>query len=443
MTFRARLTLAAAAAVAVAIAVASLVVYVVVRDALRGEVDAALQERADEAQLRAVRGGAFSIFLPPVKFGGAAAEAQIVPAEPGLLPELRTALPITDRAREVAAGGAQAYLEDATIDGVHVRILTQQLGPGFALRLARPLDETDDTLARLRWILLGVGLVGVGVAVAMGLAVARTALSPVRRLTEAAEHVTATRDLSRRIDAGGQDELSRLAASFNTMLGALERSLDAQRQLVADASHELRTPLTSLRTNVEVLARAGELPVAERRAILADLVAQLDELTVLVTDLVELARDGERPEERLEDVRLDELVADALESARRRAPAADFRPDLEPTVIRGAPERLQRAVANLLDNAALWNPPGEPIDVIVRDGELTVRDRGPGIAAEDLERVFDRFYRTPSARGLPGSGLGLAIVRQIAERHGGRVSAERPDGGGALLRLRLALSPNS
>ncbi len=303
-----------------------------------------------------------------------------------------------------------------------MRILTQQVGPGFAMRLARSLDETDDTLARLRWILFAVGLVGVGVAVALGLAVARTALSPVRRLTEAAEHVTATRDLSRRIDAEGQDELSRLAASFNTMLEALERSLDAQRQLVADASHELRTPLTSLRTNVEVLARAGHLPVSERRVILADVVAQLDELAVLVADLVELARDGVVDREELHDVRLDELVEDALESARRRAPTAAYRSALEPTVVRGAPDRLQRAVANLLDNAATWSPPGQPIDVVVRDGELIVRDRGPGIASEDLDRVFDRFYRAPSARGLPGSGLGLAIVRQIAERHGGRVS---------------------
>jgi two-component system sensor histidine kinase MprB len=263
----------------------------------------------------------------------------------------------------------------------------------------------------------------------------------VRRLTATAEHVSETRDLSQRIEAAGDDELARLATSFNTMLEALDRSQDAQRQLVADASHELRTPLTSLRTNVEVLARSGRMPAAERRVVLADLVAQLDELTVLVADLVELARDGGRAEEELEDVRLDELVADALERARRRFPAADFHSELEPTVVRGAPERLHRAVANLLDNAARWSPSGEPIDVVVRDGELVVRDRGPGIAADDLDKIFDRFYRSPASRGLPGSGLGLAIVRQIAERHGGRVSAERPDEGGALLRLEL--SPNS
>jgi len=320
-------------------------------------------------------------------------------------------------------------------------VLVQQIGPGFAVRLRRPLGETDDTLARLRWILFAIGLVGVGVAVGLGLLVARTALAPVRRLTEAAEHVTETQDLSSRIDAAGNDELSRLAGSFNTMLGALERSQGAQRQLVADASHELRTPMTSLRTNVEVLARTDELTPVERRVILGDVVAQLDELTELVGDLVELARDGEQPEAELQDVRLDDLVADAVERARRRAPTADFRTELEPTVVHGVPERLHRAVANLLDNAVKWSPPGTPIDVVVAEGELVVRDHGPGIPDEDVDRVFDRFYRAPSARGLPGSGLGLAIVRQIAERHGGRVSAETADGGGALLRLRL--SPNS
>jgi two-component system sensor histidine kinase MprB len=441
MSFRARITLVAAAAVAVAVALGSFVTYVIVRDELRGSVDSALRERAAQAQLGVGRLGRFAVDFPRVPFGGTGAVAQIVPADDSFPIPGASVLPETGRARSVAAGEGAPYLEDAHVDGVHLRILTQQVAPGFALRLARSLAETDETLARLRWILLLVGLVGVGVAVALGLAVARTALAPVRRLTATAEHVSETRDLSRRIEAAGDDELARLAASFNTMLAALDRSQDAQRQLVADASHELRTPLTSLRTNVEVLARAGRLPAAERRLVLGDLVSQLDDLSILVTDLVELAREGGRAEVDVEDVRLDELVADALERARRRFPAADFRESLEPTVVRGAPERLHRAAANLLDNAARWSPPGEPIDVAVRDGELVVRDRGPGIAADDLDRVFDRFYRSPASRGLPGSGLGLAIVRQIAERHGGRVSAERPDGGGALLRLEL--SPNS
>jgi len=441
VSFRARLTLVAAAAVAVAIAVGSVVVYYVVSDSLRDEVDSALQERADQARLRPGPGGLFRIFLPPVPYGGASAAAQIVPAEESLLPTDPTGEQFSSRDRAVAAGTARPYFENETVGGTHLRVLVQQIGPGFAVRLRRPLGETDDTLARLRWILFAIGLVGVGVAVGLGLLVARTALAPVRRLTEAAEHVTETQDLSSRIDAAGNDELSRLAGSFNTMLGALERSQGAQRQLVADASHELRTPMTSLRTNVEVLARTDELTPVERRVILGDVVAQLDELTELVGDLVELARDGEQPEAEMQDVLLDDLVADAVERARRRAPTADFRTELEPTVVHGVPERLHRAVANLLDNAVKWSPPGTPIDVVVADGELVVRDHGPGIPDEDVDRVFDRFYRAPSARGLPGSGLGLAIVRQIAERHGGRVSAETADGGGALLRLRL--SPNS
>jgi two-component system sensor histidine kinase MprB len=441
VSFRGRIALAAAAAVAIAIAVGSVGVYFVVRSELRGEVDDALRERAAQGQL-VLRGGDPRLVLPGIAFGGSSVATQVVSAEPGLLPQMGKVLPIDDRARRVAAGTAAPYFQDLRPNGYHVRVFTTQIAPGFAVQWIRRLDETDATLARLRWVLLLVGLTGVGVAGLLGLAVARTALLPVRRLTEAAEHVTATSDLSRRIDADGQDELSRLAGSFNTMLGALERSLGAQRQLVADASHELRTPLTSLRTNVEVLARARRLPVTERRALLGDVVGQLDELTELVGDLVELARDGERPVEEVHDVRLDELVAEAVERARRRNPAADFHSELEPTVVRGAPDRLHRAAANLLDNAAKWSPPGEPIDVVVRDGELVVRDRGPGIAEEDLDRVFDRFYRSPGARSLPGSGLGLAIVRQIAERHGGRVSAERPaDGGGAL--LRLTLSPNS
>jgi two-component system sensor histidine kinase MprB len=262
----------------------------------------------------------------------------------------------------------------------------------------------------------------------------------VRRLGEASEHVTATRDLSRRIDPGRPDELGRLAASFNTMLEALEGSIGAQRALVADASHELRTPLTSARTNVEVLARSGELEPEERERILADVTVQLEELSVLVGDLVELARDGETPQEPA-DVRLDLVAEDAVERLRRHAPDVVFTTALEPTTVIGVEPRLARAVGNLLDNAAKWSPPGGEVEVRVRDGEVVVRDHGPGIDEEDVPRVFDRFYRSPSARGLPGSGLGLAIVRQVAEEHGGEVSAERADGGGALLRLSLPRLP--
>jgi two-component system sensor histidine kinase MprB len=255
--------------------------------------------------------------------------------------------------------------------------------------------------------------------------------------------VTETRDLSERIDASGRDELSRLAGSFNTMLGALEESTRAQRQLVMDASHELRTPLTSLRTNIEVLARAQDLPAEERAQILSEVTLQLDELTGLLGDLIELAR-GVEPAFQQEDVRLDLLVADTVERVAMRFPGLHFTTELEPALVVGTPERLHRAIGNLLDNAAKWSPPEGEVEIRVSGSEtssLCVRDHGPGIAPEDLPHVFDRFYRAPTARGMPGSGLGLAIVQQIAEAHGGTVAVDNAEGGGARFTLRLPPAP--
>jgi two-component system sensor histidine kinase MprB len=274
----------------------------------------------------------------------------------------------------------------------------------------------------------------------LGLAVSRAALFPVRRLTETAERVSETRNLSERIDVSGKDELSRLATSFNTMLAALEDSTRAQRQLVADASHELRTPLTSLRTNIEVLASNRALPAGERNRLLADVVEQLGEMTTLISELIELAR-AEQQTAEPEDVRLDLLAADAVARARRNRPGVVFTAELEESVVRGVPGTIERAIANLLDNAAKWSPTGTGVEVTVRDGELTVRDHGPGIADEDLPYVFDRFYRARAARGMAGSGLGLAIVRQVADAHGGEVVAEQADGGGTRMILRLHAAP--
>jgi two-component system sensor histidine kinase MprB len=249
--------------------------------------------------------------------------------------------------------------------------------------------------------------------------------------------VADTNDLSRRMPADPDgDEIERLGAAFNTMLAALERSRDSQRQLIADASHELRTPLTSIRTNIELLGRARGLPEAERAEIVAAASAQLAELTRLVGDLVDLARDGRPAPEEIEEVRLDELVRESA----ARLNSVRFDIEDEPTLVRGSRTRLARAVGNLLDNAAKFSPPGSVVEVRVKGGEVAVRDHGPGIAAEDLPYVFDRFYRAPSVRGTPGSGLGLAIVRQVAESHHGSAVAEAPEGGGALLKLRLPSS---
>jgi len=326
-------------------------------------------------------------------------------------------------------------------------VLEARYAQGATARLARPLTEVDEVLARLRVGLGALIVGGIAVAAVLGRLAARASLAPVSELTATAEHVAATRDLSRRIRAGeGGDELSRLAGAFNTMLAALQRSQRAQRQLVADASHELRTPLTSLRTNLEVLADPrGGLGDADRAKLRADVVAQVGELTEIVGDLVDLAREDEPVVEEQEDVRLDAVVEAELERAERHAPGVRFDVELEPCLVRASPARLHRAVSNVLDNATKFAGADGPIEVRLRaDGELTVRDHGPGIADADLPHVFDRFWRSETARGRPGSGLGLAIVRQAVEAHGGAVAVEAAPGGGAQVRLRLpAEAPDS
>jgi two-component system sensor histidine kinase MprB len=273
--------------------------------------------------------------------------------------------------------------------------------------------------------------------------VSRTAARPIAALTETAEHVTETGDLSRRIDVSGEDEVGRLAASFNQMLSALQSSREAQRRLVADASHELRTPLTSLRTNIDVLTGGKELPPVDRERLLADVRFQIAELTDLIGDLVEAGRSGETGGQ-VEDVRFDRLAAAAIARARARADARHIRfvPNLEPVLVRGVADRLERAMVNLLDNAVKFSPDGSEVDVRTQEGTFIVRDHGPGITPTDLPHVFERFYRSDAARGTPGSGLGLAIVQQVAVSHGGSVGAENAPGGGAVFRFHVpAVAP--
>jgi two-component system sensor histidine kinase MprB len=456
MPFRRRLALASAAAVAIAVLLASVAAYVLVRGQLRGEIDNSLRKRAEgiaDVSRPAQRPGfppARRIPPPAFEVGGAVPFVQLLGDEGKVLAHGadEVQLPVDAGDLRSARGDGGTSFRDAEVDGEHVRMLTASLPGGGAIQMARSLDEVDQVLGDLRLILAGVLMLGIGFALVLGRFVARTALGPVERLTEASEHVAATKDLSRRIDAGsGDDELARLAGSFNTMLDALEgtmaaldNSLHAQRQLVADASHELRTPLTSLRTNIEVLRDPDGLTAAQRRELLDDVSTQLDELGGLVGDLIEIARGEDR---RLEpqDVRLDELVAEAVERRRRYSRELRFETDLEPTVVEGAPDRLERAVANLLDNAAKFSPAGSVVEVALTHGELSVRDQGPGIDPVDLPHVFDRFYRSAAARAVPGSGLGLAIVRQTAEAHGGRIDVEPADGGGTVFRLSLPAQP--
>jgi two-component system, OmpR family, sensor histidine kinase MprB len=434
MSLRARLTLVASVAVALAVVVASLVVYFVVRGQLGNSVDEALRVRRAEIEHEPPA----RIFLAPEAEFGVGGYVQLVGADHSCQGQGRTdcLLPVSDKAAAVADGKNGPYFSDTQVSDTHLRVLTFPYLPGTAVQVARPLTEVDRSLSRIRLFLILIAAGGVAVAAALGLAVSRATLTPVRRLTRATEKVAETGDLSERIDADGRDELSRLADSFNTMLSALEESRRVQRQLVEDASHELRTPLTSLRTNIEVLASEKQLPAGERERLLTDVVEQLGEMTVLVAELIELARGEQHPEE-AQDVRLDLVASDAVERARRNSPGVEFRTDLRESLILGVPATIERAVGNLLDNAAKWSPPGGEVEITVHDGTVSVRDHGPGIDEEDLPYVFDRFYRARSARGMPGSGLGLAIVRQVAEAHDGTVVAERARGGGTLMTLRL------
>jgi two-component system, OmpR family, sensor histidine kinase MprB len=353
-------------------------------------------------------------------------------------------LPVDAATRMLAANGGKPFYRDATVNGTHLRVLAEPLGKGHAVQFAQPLTEVDSLLSRLRLILALLVVGGIALAAVLGRLVAGAAVQPLKRLTEATEHVALTRDLSGRIKPSGDDELGRLASSFNAMLDALELSISAldasvhaQRQLVADASHELRTPVTSLRTNIEILQQQGsDMDPEESQRLLGDVVEQIEELTLLMNDLIELAR-GEEPRADAEELRLDLLVSEVVERARRHAPSTPLILQLQPTIVTGVPARLERAVSNLIDNAVKYSPPGEPVEIRLRDGELSVRDHGPGIVSDDLPHIFDRFYRGAEARGRPGSGLGLAIVQQVATQQGGSIAAGAAPGGGTLMRLQL------
>jgi two-component system sensor histidine kinase MprB len=339
----------------------------------------------------------------------------------------------------VAQGDKSTSVRTVSGSGTRWRVAAVHRDDGNTMVIAQSLDSQDALLAKLGTVMLLFGLAGVIGAGVAGWGVARNGLRPVRRLTDAAEHIARTEDL-RPLPVEGGDELARLATAFNQMLAALAASRDRQRQLVADAGHELRTPLTSLRTNLDLLSQVDAegtgLPPQARAELLEDVHAQIEELTTLIGDLVELARD-EPLTHVVEPVDVPELVDRVIARVRRRAPGLSFDVEMAPWYVIGEGAGLERAVTNLLDNAAKWSPEDGTVTVRLLDGTLTVDDQGPGIAAVDRPHVFDRFYRSQESRGMTGSGLGLSIVRQVAERHSGTVSADDAPGGGARLTLWL------
>jgi two-component system sensor histidine kinase MprB len=506
MSLRRRLALLSALAVAFAVLLASALVYTLVRDRLRGDVDNDLRHQADVVTQRAgqiapiiagsvqgpvairvgqgagavpeggkppplppelrandeSKGGAKTgskaagkkgakaqpetgdrIFLqravPPPEPGGPSSLTQLISANGAVVtaPSSAIRIPVTSDDLSLAASGGEPTLSDAKAGDTDLRVLTQPLADGTAIQVARSLEDTNDTLNTLILILAAVSAGGIVLAAALGPVVARAALAPAGEVSDAAEQVARTHDLTHRIEVRGDDELGRLAGSFNEMMAALERSEAAQRRLVADASHELRTPLATLRTNIETLGRSDGLDKEERGRLVADVTEELEEMTGLVGDVVELARAPGQDAIARQDVALDELTRDAIERAERRARGISFEGRMRPSLIHADPQRVGRAISNMLDNAAKWSPPGGTVEVEVDAGRVTVRDHGPGFPEGDLDKVFDRFWRADETRGRPGSGLGLAIVQRVAEEHAGAARASNASDGGAVVSLQL------
>jgi two-component system sensor histidine kinase MprB len=441
MSLRFRLIVAASTAVAIAVVLVVLGAYVSTSHELRHQLDVSLDRRlAVRPRIQVTPLGPPEVGVALPRFPGDSGAVQVVDSSGQILGGTGFALPVNASDRQLAAGAPGTRHRDATVGGVHLRIGTRGIGGGLAVQAAQPLDAVDRTLHHLVLLLSLLALGGVALAAGLGWLVARAALAPVERLTAAAEQVATTRDLTATIDVHGADEVARLAQTLNSMLVALDDSQKQQRRLIADASHELRTPLTSLRTNLEVLARSPEISDPDRQALLGELIDQVAELGTLVGQLVELDR-SDVSVETPRPVSWDEVIATALSRARRNRPEVTFDVSLEPTVVFGLAGQLERATSNLLDNAAKWSPPSGTVEVSLRAGVLRVRDHGPGIDPADLPHVFDRFYRSVAARGLPGSGLGLSIVRQAADEHDGRAWIEAAPGGGTIAALQLPLTP--
>ena len=445
LPLRSRLALLVTAAVAIAVATAAVSCWVLTRTQLRNELDSSLE----------------STTVPPGYLNSLLADchndSQTGGNAPLVYPYVQLVQPDGSRCvargakavsaqradEDVALGVHSTVLHDATTtDGQQVRVYTVHAGNQVAVSLSRPLDEMNKSLDRLALLLTAVAGIGVVGAGAAGLWIARAGLTPVDELTGAVEHVARTEDLTVRIPVDGEDEIARLSRSFNSLTAALASSRDRQAQLIADAGHELRTPLTSLRTNIDLLVRSEEtgraIPPDDRRALLTSVKAQMIELAALIGDLQELARpDTGQHTDKVRVLALQDLVETALRRARLRGPELTITADLHPWYVRAEPPALERAVVNILDNAVKFSPSGGTIEVALHGGELTVRDHGPGIPAEDLPHVFDRFWRSPSARSLPGSGLGLSIVARTVQQSGGEVTLRPAVGGGTVATVRL------
>ncbi|QXE36114.1 HAMP domain-containing histidine kinase [Streptomyces sp. GMY02] len=458
LPLRSRLALLVTTAVAVAVAAVAVTCWLLTRTQLPSELDTSLQNTsAPGATVQDAINNCVNGTNTSAPSGSGFAYIQVVLPD-GTRCVASDSEPVTVQQEDlaVANGTEHQSLHDSTTEsGTPVRVFTQRqsfVRPNalradeLAVSVARPLTEINSSLNQLALLLTAVAGIGVIGAGAAGLWVARAGLRPVDGLTRAVEHVARTEDLTVRIPVAGEDEIARLSRSFNSMTAALASSRDRQSQLIADAGHELRTPLTSLRTNVELLARSEEtgraIPPDDRKALMASVKAQMTELAALIGDLQELSRPDAADPGPLQVVALHDIVESALERARLRGPDLTVTADLSPWYVRAEPAALERALVNVLDNAVKFSPPGGSVEVALAErGELTVRDHGPGIPADELPYVFERFWRSPSARALPGSGLGLSIVARTIQQTGGQITLHPAPEGGTVASIRIPGAP--
>jgi two-component system sensor histidine kinase MprB len=448
LSLRARLAVLTSLAVAVAVAACAVGCWFVVRGRLIDQLDQSLSgPRAGGPRAPGTHASESPLAIcssPPDddRFRGFLPTLQVV-ARDGTVcgpPGTTDPLKVTSGDVAIARGLKGAtYRDGTTAGGTAVRVFTRPDASGVAVSVAQPLAPVTDSLDNLALLLIAVAAVGVVGAAIAGLLIARAGLAPVDRLTEVVEHIARTEDLDTTIPAGGTDEIARLSRSFNSMTRALAGSRDRQQRLIVDAGHELRTPLTSLRTNVDLMLRSETtgrpLPAGDKQRLLVNVKAQLLELSSLVGDLLDLSRAETPPG--VEVVALHEIAENAVRRVRPRGPSLRISAEVAPWYVRGDATSLERALVNLLDNAVKFSPPGGTVTVRLEDGELTVRDEGPGIPDEDLPYVFDRFWRSPSARGLPGSGLGLAIAARAVREADGEIGLRAAPGGGTEAWLRL------
>jgi two-component system, OmpR family, sensor histidine kinase MprB len=438
VTFRTRVIAATVAAAAIAVIIACFASYFTTSSALFKSVDDSLVQASQQAPNShyddRVTGSYSEIVLPSGQTyptSNVKIDATIMSVAMGKSKQvIRTVTVGNQSYRELIVPLPKDSLVSCTSGICNVPTTSAQL---YIVDITGEVTELSHLVSTLMLVAAG----GLLLAFGLGLFLARQALHPLEEVTNEIETVATTNDLQYRLVEGDEDELGRLRRVFNRLLHSVESSQNLQRQLVVDASHELRTPLTSLRTNAQVLSRAGELNADELHQITDDMVTQVDELAALVTDLGELAR-GERSEGALERLRLDDSVDECVETARTYARIRDItiEVEMETSFIEARHDRLNRAISNLLTNAVKFTPEGGRILVRSSEGAVSVGDSGPGIADEDRQFVFDRFWRSPSARALPGSGLGLSIVAQVVEEFRGTITVDRdPALGGARFTL--------